>query len=109
MHMQDIEVLEPRHVNHLARKGQRIGGIFEEGVGVDSYLMEGNVFRHVRQPERHGVGDEMNLMSSERKSLAQFRGNDPASPVHGVTCNADIHRRVSVLSGSRSSEQVRYA
>lgn len=70
MHVQEVQVLELRHIDHFSRQRQRIGGIFEEGVGIDRHLVKGDVFRNVRQPERHGVGDEMNLMSSQRKGLA---------------------------------------
>ncbi len=89
--VQQIEIVDFRHLGHARGQRQVIRRIVKQRIMRDLYLVIENVGLRSLQPERLRIGDEMNFVSALRQLNSQFRCNHTAATVGGITGNTDFH------------------
>ena len=73
VHVQQIEIVELRDLCHAGRQRQVVRRIVEERITRDLDFVIVNVRFRAPQPDRLGVGDEMNFVTA----LSQFQAQVP--------------------------------
>ena len=53
--------------------------------------MEDDVISEAGEAHRKCIADEVHAMPPLSEGNSQFRGDDPASAVRGITSNSDVH------------------
>ena len=88
----DVEEVEPfpdGGVMHGGGEREAVGRVVEEGVGRDLDLVVVDPLDEVGEPERLGVGDEMDLVPAPGEREPELGGDDAGAPVDGVAGDAD--------------------
>ena len=90
----------PRDLVHGDGQREGVRRIHEERVTVDLHLVEEEAFVEVDEPERLGVGDEVDLVTAVRELKPQLGRHGPGAAERRVTGDSDLHRLLHSLSTS---------
>ena len=104
MHVQQIEIVQLRNFGHPRGQRQIVRRIVEQRVSRDFYFVVVNVRGRAIQPNRLGVGNEVNVVPALRQFEAQFGGNYTATAVGGVTGDADFQAVPHVHSMGKAGQ-----
>jgi hypothetical protein len=89
--MDKVQLFKPAHFHNLAGQCRSVEGELEEGVVCHLHFMIKHVSQVPIEPHRHGVTDEVDLVSLVRQRFPELGGHDAAAAVRGVTDDADLH------------------
>ena len=90
----DVQQVEPvglGHVGHARRQRQAVRRILEERVGGDLHFVVMNARNTGVEANRVGVADEVDFVAAAGEFHPQFRRDDAAAAVGGITGDADVH------------------
>ncbi len=91
VNMQDLQLLDLRHLSHLGGKRQRVREILEQRVLDNVHLVETDAGRQTSQTQRRRIADERDLVPVLDQVLAQLGCHHAASPVRWIARNANPH------------------
>src|SRR5437868_2372571 len=91
VHMQQIQLLSFKNLEHLCSQRQCIRWMIEQRIRRYLYLMKKNVRIVQVHPDRRGITDEMHVVSASRQLLAKFGGHNAGTAVSGITGYANEH------------------
>ena len=91
MHVEKIQSIRVGHLRHSRSQSQTVWGVMEERIVGDFHFVIVNARRPGIEADRVGIADEVNLMPAVGQLEAQFRRDDAAAAVGGVTGNPDGH------------------
>src|SRR6266852_7897819 len=91
MNVQKVERFACRHVVHLRRKRQGIGGMVEQGIIHHLHFMEMNAFRSLRHADGNGVADEVDFVPTRRQLETQLGGYHTTPTVCRITRDTNFH------------------
>src|SRR4051812_2353692 len=80
-----------RDLVHSHRKREIVWRILEERIAADVDFMEVDARRERRQPERHRVADEVDLVAASREGDAELGREGAGAAVGRITGDADLH------------------
>ena len=91
VHVEQVQRLRLRHLDHLRRQRQRIRGMIEQRVSRHLHLMKIDPFVMLGQPDRHGIADEVHLMPPCRQLDTEFGSHHARTAVRGIAGDSDFH------------------
>ncbi len=91
--MQQIEIVELRHLRHARRQRQIIRRIIEQRIARNFHLVVMDVGFRPSQPDGLRVRNEMDVVTALSQFQSQFRGHHAASAVRRITGDPDLHAR----------------
>ena len=92
VHVNEFERVFPDHIHDGRSQGQVVGRVLEEWIGKHVHHVVVEVLVVFAKPERNGIADEVNLVTTTDQVEAQLGGHHTASPERGVTDNSDTQR-----------------
>ena len=91
MHVQQVEIVDFRHLGHPRGQRKIIGRILEQRITRNLDLVIVNVGMRFGEPDRLRVGNEVNLVSSLGQFDSQLGRDDSASAVSWITGDSYAH------------------
>jgi hypothetical protein len=91
MHVEQVQVLKPDYIYHLAGQSRLIGLILKEGVVQSRYLMVKDILVKTLQTYRLAIGDEVYLMALTCQCHTQLCGDYTAAAIRGVANYTYFH------------------
>ena len=104
MHVQDVEVIDLRHLRHARGQRQIVRRIFEQRILRNRNFMKQDVRMIAIQPDGLLVGNKMHLMSPGSKFNAQLRPDHPAASAGRIISNANFHTFSFAITNSKTSD-----
>ncbi len=104
VHVQQVEIVVFGHFRHARCQRQAIRRILKQRIVGHLYFVIVDAGRAWVQPDRIGVGDEMDVVAAGGQFQAQLRGDDAAAAVSGIAGNSDSHALLEPLGHGRGSE-----
>src|SRR3954447_7870596 len=89
--MQQVEVVNGSDLGHPGRESEVVGRVLEQRVLGDLDLVIVDIWSGGGQADGLRVSDEMDFVATLSELDAEFRGNDAAAAVGGITGDADFH------------------
>ena len=93
VHVQQLEPLTLRHLVLFDRQGQGVRALLEQRVVDRRDFVEGHALDDAPQPERAGIGDEVDVVPAPGELQAQLGRDRAGAAVGRVTGDADSHAR----------------
>ena len=98
MHVQEIERLGLKDLEHFGGERQRVGRVIEERVGSDFHFVEMDVRVVGVHADRRGVADEVDVVAAGGQFGAEFSGDHAGAAVGWVAGYPDAHKLAGLLS-----------
>ncbi len=92
MHVQQIEIVSVRHIHHARRQRQTIRRILEQRIVGNFHFVIVDARDAGVEPNRIRIGDEVDFVAAVGKLESEFRRDDAAAAVSGVTRDSNVHR-----------------